>query len=182
MRALVTGSTGLLGNNLVRILINAGHENLGPTATISTPVYQWPISFTATAHVPIFANIGGIYGVATANITNVPNWAGRDSRPPSPDSPRINSLARLSAGFLEARLEGLVRMESQVNKLLALLGRGGPFPLANGVLGSLQEHRIATDRSHGFHATVRCHNDGELDRARKMQGARKVRILGSHLV
>ncbi len=26
MRAFVTGSTGLLGNNLVRILLNAGHE------------------------------------------------------------------------------------------------------------------------------------------------------------
>jgi uncharacterized protein YbjT (DUF2867 family) len=26
MRALVTGSTGLLGNNLVRTLIDAGHE------------------------------------------------------------------------------------------------------------------------------------------------------------
>jgi dihydroflavonol-4-reductase len=26
MRAFVTGSTGLLGNNLVRILLQAGHE------------------------------------------------------------------------------------------------------------------------------------------------------------
>ncbi len=26
MRGLVTGSTGLLGNNLVRILLQAGHE------------------------------------------------------------------------------------------------------------------------------------------------------------
>jgi len=26
MRALVTGSTGLLGNNLVRTLLDAGHE------------------------------------------------------------------------------------------------------------------------------------------------------------
>jgi|SRR5580700_1512328 hypothetical protein len=182
MRALVTGSTVLLGNNLVRILINAGHENLGPTATISTPVYQGPISFTLQLTFrssPTSAEFMA-WRLQTSAMYRI--GRGRDSRPPSPDSPRINSLARLSAGFLEARLEGLVRMESQVNKLLALLGRGGPFPLANGILGSLQEHRIATDRSHGFHATVRCHNDGELDRARKMQGARKVRILGSHLV
>jgi hypothetical protein len=35
-----------------------------------------PIGSTATAHVPIFANVGGIYCMATANITGVPNWAG----------------------------------------------------------------------------------------------------------
>jgi hypothetical protein len=50
--------------------------NPGPTATIITPIYQGPISFTATAHVPIFASVGGIYCMATANITGVPNWAG----------------------------------------------------------------------------------------------------------
>jgi len=32
--------------------------NPGPTATIITPIYQGPISFTATAHVPIFASVG----------------------------------------------------------------------------------------------------------------------------
>jgi len=50
--------------------------NPGPTATIITPIYQGPISFTATAHVPIFASVGGIYCMATANITGVPNWNG----------------------------------------------------------------------------------------------------------
>jgi hypothetical protein len=47
----------------------------GPTATLITPVYQGP-GTPATARVPIFASIGGIYCMATANITGVPNWAG----------------------------------------------------------------------------------------------------------
>jgi hypothetical protein len=57
--------------------------NPGPTATIITPVCQGPTNFTATAHVPIFASVGispalpgGIYCIATANISGVPNWAG----------------------------------------------------------------------------------------------------------
>lgn len=55
----------------------------GPIATIFTPIFQGPITSTATAHAPIFASVGispalpgGIYCMATANITGVPNWAG----------------------------------------------------------------------------------------------------------
>jgi hypothetical protein len=57
--------------------------NPGPTATIFTPIFQGTITSTATATVPIFASVGispalpgGIYCMATATITNVPNWAG----------------------------------------------------------------------------------------------------------
>jgi len=61
-------------------IVNSANPGLGsepgPIATIFTPVYQGPTSFTATAHVPIFANVGGIYCSATANITGVPNWSG----------------------------------------------------------------------------------------------------------
>ena len=94
MRALVTGSTVLLGNNLVRILINAGHENLGPTATISTPVYQGPISFTATALQLTFRSSPTSAEFMAWRLQTSPMYRigrGRDSRPPSPDSPRINT-------------------------------------------------------------------------------------------
>jgi hypothetical protein len=55
---------------------NDGNGDGAPTATIVTGIYAGPTTFTATAHVPIFANIGGIYCQATANVTGVSNWAG----------------------------------------------------------------------------------------------------------
>ena len=36
-----------------------------PTATIITPIYTGGLDFTATAHVPVFASVGGIYCMAT---------------------------------------------------------------------------------------------------------------------
>ena len=68
------------GTRVNGFMVNSANPSLGwepgPTATIFTPVYQGPTSFTATAHVPIFASVGGIYCMATANITGVPNWVG----------------------------------------------------------------------------------------------------------
>jgi len=85
-------------------------------------------------------------------------------------------------GILEARLGVLAWTESQLNKLLALLGGRRPFPLGNRVLGSLQQQRISANRSHGFHTAVGCHGDDKLYRAREVQLASEFRILGGYPV
>jgi hypothetical protein len=74
---------GTIVNGFVVNSANPIGSNPGPIATIVTPVYQGPTSFTATAHVPVFACVGisnalpgGIFCMATANVTGVPNWSG----------------------------------------------------------------------------------------------------------
>ena len=69
------GAAAVVGGTLVNgfVFNPTGSE---PTATIITPVYTGPVNFTATAHVPVFASFGGVYCMATVNITGVPNWAG----------------------------------------------------------------------------------------------------------
>ena len=86
------------------------------------------------------------------------------------------------SGILEPRLGGLAWSESQLNKFLALLGSGCPFPLGNRVLSGLQQQRISAYRSRGFHATVGCHGDDKLYRAREVQLASELRILGGYPV
>ena len=74
---------GTIVNGFVVNSANPIGWNPGPIATIVTPVYQGPTSFTATAHVPVFVSVGisnalpgGIFCMAMVNVTGVPNWTG----------------------------------------------------------------------------------------------------------
>jgi len=75
-----SGAAQVYAGTIVNGFVVADHSstawNSGPAATIVTPVYTGPVSFTATAHVPVEVSVGGIYCSATVNVTKLPNWAG----------------------------------------------------------------------------------------------------------
>lgn len=74
------GAAEVVAGTLVNGFVVPDHSstawNSGPTATIKTPVFTGSSSFTATAHVPVQVSVGGIYCMATVNVTGVPNWQG----------------------------------------------------------------------------------------------------------